>query len=204
MGKKLPLLLLYDANQPKLVTVHYDTVVSPHCEGIIPWAVEGLPKKYTKGMLEPSSSLLNHCDVKVAHVVCTIDQGVMPVRVINMTDENKILKRGMEIATLFTEVEVDSETVDFEKRSEEGITPSWSVNTIVVQFSLEKRGFKCAELHSIRELLHRHTSVFSTGDTDLGQTHLTMHQIDTGNAKPIKMAPCRIPLQLQQEAAYNI
>lgn len=41
----------------------------------------------------------------------------MQVRVINMTDENQILKRGMEIATLFTEVEVDSETVDFEKRS---------------------------------------------------------------------------------------
>lgn len=60
-----------------------------------------------------------------------------------------------------------------------------------------KVGFKPGELPSICELLHRHTSVFSSVDTDLGRTRLTMDQLDTSNTKPIKMALLRIPLQLK-------
>ena len=33
---------------------------------------------------------------------------------------------------------------------------------------------------------------------------LTPHEIDTGDAKPIKMHPRRVPLHLQQEVADNL
>lgn len=46
--------------------------------------------------------------------------------------------------------------------------------------------------------------MFSTGDTDLGRTKLTLHQIDTGDAKPVKLPPRRVPLHLQKEVADHI
>ena len=70
-------------------------------------------------MLEPSSYLPNHCDVLVALLMSTDDQGFMPMHVINVTDEDQNLKWGMNIGTLFNQVEVDSEVVDYEKQSEE-------------------------------------------------------------------------------------
>lgn len=73
----------------------------------------------------------------------------MQVRVINRTDENQILKRGMEIATLFTEVEVDSETVDFEKRSKR-TSPLTGLETPLWRNLVWKREVLNA-LHSIRE-----------------------------------------------------
>lgn len=57
-------------------------------------------------MLEPSSSLSNHCNVLVARVVCQVDQGVVPIRVINVTDEELILREGMKVGTLYTDIEV--------------------------------------------------------------------------------------------------
>lgn len=42
-------------------------------------------------------------------------------------------------------------------------------------------------------------SVFSRDDNDLGRTHLTFYEIDTGQTPPIKMAPRRVPLHLQKE-----
>lgn len=47
-------------------------------------------------------------------------------------------------------------------------------------------------------------SVFSGDETDLGKTHLTFHETDTGQAAPIKMEPRHIPLHLQQEVTDQI
>ncbi|CAC5421922.1 unnamed protein product [Mytilus coruscus] len=40
---------------------------------------------------------------------------------------------------------------------------------------------------------------FSAHETDLGLTHLTEHSIDTGDARPIKQAPRRVPLAFAEE-----
>lgn len=47
-------------------------------------------------------------------------------------------------------------------------------------------------------------SVFSTGDHDLGRTHLTLHQNNTGDAKPFKLPPCLVPLHLQKEVHDHV
>ena len=46
--------------------------------------------------------------------------------------------------------------------------------------------------------------MFSRGETDLGRTPLILHEIDTGDAKPVKKHPRRIPLHLQQEVTENL
>lgn len=64
--------------------------------------------------------------------------------------------------------------------------------------------FGVGDKEAVKQLLHRNLSVFSRGETDLGRTHLTMHGIDTGDAKPVKLPPRRIPLHLQQEVTDNL
>ena len=44
------------------------------------------------------------------------------------------------------------------------------------------------------DIFCKHESTFSKDETDIGLTHLAVHNIDTGDAKPIKMAPRRVPL----------
>ena len=42
--------------------------------------------------------------------------------------------------------------------------------------------------------------VFSAGPDDLGCTNLVKHHIDTGQARPIRQPPRRLPLTKRQEA----
>lgn len=51
----------------------------------------------------------------------------------------------------------------------------------------------------LRDMLCRYADVFSRGDTDLGRTNLVEHYIDTGDSRPIKHAPRRIPPARRQE-----
>ncbi|KAJ8352135.1 hypothetical protein SKAU_G00236110 [Synaphobranchus kaupii] len=43
------------------------------------------------------------------------------------------------------------------------------------------------------DVLYEHRAAFATSPTDLGQTHLLEHHIDTGAARPIRQRPRRIP-----------
>ena len=51
----------------------------------------------------------------------------------------------------------------------------------------------------IAGLLHDFQCVFSKDENDLGYTHLVEHEIDTGDAKPVKVPPRRMPLAFAGE-----
>lgn len=111
LGKKLSLVFCEDAVRPKQVTVHSDTVIAPRSEVIILGAVEGLVTN-TAGMLEPSVHVPLQNSVLVARVLCKVEQGVLPVRVINVSEDTLTLRRGMKIGTLLTDVTVSQDSVE--------------------------------------------------------------------------------------------
>ena len=55
------------------------------------------------------------------------------------------------------------------------------------------------EKAAIRALLIRFQHMFSKDDNDLGRTHLIEHEIDTGDTKPVKLPPRRMPLAFAGE-----
>ena len=68
--------------------------------------------------------------------------------------------------------------------------------------ALLEKSKKCLDPHQarrLRETLCNYADVFSRGDLDLGCTDLVRHTIDTGDARPIKHAPRRIPPARRQE-----
>lgn len=48
------------------------------------------------------TSLSDHCSVLLARVVCQLEQDVVLVRVISVTDEQLILKGVLKVRTLYT------------------------------------------------------------------------------------------------------
>lgn len=203
MGKKNSVQLQTDFLAPSMPgVVCGDTSIPPRSEVIILGSVEGAPPGKIVGMLEPGSSLSRYCDVLVARVVCAVTAGVMPVRVINVTKEAHTLRDGMKIGVLSTNVEVGEGAEEVDEGCDGKIL--WSANALISHFGLDSRGFNVEQMQAIRQVLERYNQLFSTGDTDLGRMHLICHQIDTGAAKPIKMAPRRVPLHLQQEVTDHI
>ncbi len=60
------------------------------------------------------------------------------------------------------------------------------------------------EKQAVLELLCELQETFSKDDTDLGLTSIAEHCIDTGDAKPIKQAPRRVPMALAGEETKAI
>ncbi len=56
------------------------------------------------------------------------------------------------------------------------------------------------ETEIVAHFLTSYSDIFSRSDTDIGKTHLTEHCIETGDVKPVKIPPQRIPLAFAGEA----
>lgn len=94
MGKLFPLIVPGDLDKPQGVTVSVDTVIPPRSEAIIAGRVEHAIGPGQEGMLEPAESVSNHCNVMVARVVCKVEQGTLPVRVLNVTNDAHLEARS--------------------------------------------------------------------------------------------------------------
>ncbi|CAC5406436.1 unnamed protein product [Mytilus coruscus] len=76
-----------------------------------------------------------------------------------------------------------------------GVVPPHLINL----FTEASEGRSEKEQEAIANLLHKYATAFSAHETDLGLTYLTEHSIDTGDARPIKQAPRRVPLAFAEE-----
>ena len=205
MGKCLPLIVPADLGKPHVVTVPVDTVIPPRSETIIEGRVGGVMAPGREGMFEPADSVSEHCNVMVARVVCKVEQGSLPVRVINVTDDALTLKGGVKVGTLHTDIEVGKKAEHLGMTDTgEGSPVSWSTDSLLDHLGLTQKGFEAPELSIVRDLLYNNLEAFSTGDNDLGRTQYTMHQIDTGEERPVKLPPRRVPLHLQHEVSEQV
>ncbi|XP_053400696.1 uncharacterized protein LOC128557386 [Mercenaria mercenaria] len=71
-------------------------------------------------------------------------------------------------------------------------------------FSKTVQGRSEKEKQVIAGLFVKYSSTFSTDEWDIGLTSLIEHSIDTGDAKPIKQRPRRVPLAFDNEEKHAI
>ena len=64
--------------------------------------------------------------------------------------------------------------------------------------------YSVAEKRKLFEVLLEFQDIFSKDELDLGLTNLAVHEIDTGDARPIKQPPRRPPMALVQEEKAEI
>lgn len=205
MGKLFPLIVPADLNKPQTVIVPEDTVIPPRSEVIIPGQVDISFAPNCEGMLEPLDTVSTQWDVMIARVVCKVESGRLPIRVINVSKDSLTLRKGMRVGLLHTDIEVGDKAEDVGVEGEDVKDGHlWTVDELITHFGFHQKGLAPGELKSIHDLLQKNMSVFSTGEGDLGRTHLTMHQIDTGDAKPVKLPPRRVPIHLQHEVSEHL
>lgn len=62
------------------------------------------------------------------------------------------------------------------------------------------QGLDDRQQRQLKQLLLDFKDSFAWGEDEVGQTHLVQHEIDTGDARPIKIRPRRIPLARREAA----
>jgi len=82
--------------------------------------------------------------------------------------------------------------------AEDGLEVSQHLQELFYE-TVERSNLSIAYQQYLAEVLRRNSSAFATGPMDIGFCDVAQHDIDTGNAKPIKQPPRRPPLAARQE-----
>lgn len=198
------------------VALRESTELPANSEKIIEGLVVG-PGDFVSryGVLEPTEMKDDFENIMIARSLCNAcrsDIGI-PVRVMNTSQEVLTLQSGMTLGYLHG---VDaSEVFDASVESRSGC--SFNVNNvrgtdscdnqdpvslpseILELFSNASEMLSAEQQQMLLELLHKHESVFAKSPTDLGRTSLIQHEIDTGDARPIRQAVRRPPKAFEHE-----
>ena len=164
-------------------------------------------------MFEPSEEFMADHSLLVAPAVLnTAKRVTVPLRVMNPYERSLTLYQDAVMGTaeefdgLVTEVNEPEFAVrnvtgcpesrgDQSVSSQDGVLPYHLQNlydrSIISLTETEKQKF--------RELLLEYQGIFSKDEWDLGQTNLAEHEIDTGNNRPVKQPPRRVPIALAEE-----
>ena len=173
----------------------------PHSESLVPVKIEGLQSTKDKwGILEPSGDgLYGIAGVMAGRTLVDLEQPMVPVRVLNLSEKEQRIKSGVAVAVCASVQSVLSKDVggradckqalpdhlkDLYHRSIDGLDP-------------ERQAQVCS-------LLCEFSDVFSKGPQDLGRTDVIQHHINTQDAAPIHQPPRRLPLAKQHEATKVI
>ena len=150
----------------------------------------------TKRDLQQSGLLVARCLVKPKE--CKV-----PIRVINVSDQElKIYKDTSaaiaEIEPNVSEVQTKNDTniePDVDTSFTNYMKPLWDSCT---------KNLSKEQQELVRDLLQKHIKVFAKSKTDLGKTNIVSHKINTGDARPIKQQPRRIPLHKKEAAREEV
>lgn len=149
-------------------------------------------------MTEPSEQFSNCCNLLMASSVIDVSGDGVPVRLMNLTDQDIKLHKNTLVAKCVEVNDVKSETVS------NGVCMSQSNESIGFPKHLEKLfEDSCVNLNSdqrekVRQILNENQNIFSRNSSDIGRTSLVTHKIDTQGANPIKQRPRRVPFAKQE------
>ena len=168
-------------------------LVPPKSEAIVPGVLDGEVDSSSQGWgeINPSEKPGLSKDILVARTVVDMCKPIVAVRVLNLSDDDQIVREGTDIAS--REV-INNVTVV--KKSEPGTHEVGTELPGLVKELYERSsgGLDDSQKKQLYSLLVEFRDVFSNGSGDIGRTSLTSHKIDTGDQKPIKEPPRRPPL----------
>ena len=186
-------------NSIRVITTETQTV-PPRSEMIIMGHLQE-PPHFTTGLLRPTERDLEQGLFLVAKVVThTVDD--IPIRVINLDDSPRVLHQG-QVAAL-CEVAPEVISLDDSKPKEE-IDNSQLPEYLEQLFADSSEELEDdTQLDAVRSLLSKYSYAFASGKEDLGRTNIVKHKILTGDARPIKEPPRRLPLVKREALSQEI
>ena len=173
--------------------------VPPSCEMEI-MAVSSATADGGSWLLEPITT--TRLPIQAARALVTPANGRVPVRIVNVRTEAMTVFKGTKLACL--ETFNSSQVCSIEETSN---LPQAKMNNVSVEKQQLLWQMVCdaegdlteAEADDLYNCLLCYADVFAGDSTDLGRTNITQHRIDTGDAKPIRQTPRRIPIARRHE-----
>ncbi|CAG2219653.1 unnamed protein product [Mytilus edulis] len=182
--------------------------IPPNTEVIISGIVEGDSSSIMNAIVEPIPS--KHTDtLLVAKALVDPSCGQVPIRMVNLSKYEQIMQPFTHVATCEL---IDTGSVFNEPRSEKlrRLSSSSCDEVNELPSLLQDLKLRSSELlnegqiDQLESLLKRHIQTFSKNKDDLGRATAIKHKIDTGNAKPVKQPPRRLPLTKRDEVDKEI
>jgi hypothetical protein len=119
----------------------------------------------------------------------------LPIRILNTSTEAARLPAGTVVSDLQSVSLVDENVANVENQNEETTVKSLDEPTNFIESMM--RGVHPSvpetEAKALEQLLIEYSDVFSRSDRDLGLTDIVTHNIDTGDARPIRQQLRRFP-----------
>ena len=127
--------------------------------------------------------------------------GIVTLKLLNMHDLPLKLTKGTQVGQCeeVTEQVFDIRLLESAKNGQKQLQPHLKqLLERSAEFLVEN------EADEVRKLLLKYQHVFSAGPDDLGRTQIVTHKIDTGDARPVRIPPRRVPLAKQADAAQCV
>ena len=156
------------------------------------------------GVLEPQTTVAAQ-DWLVPRAVATVDgDRTMPLKILNVSSEEVTVPKETDLGTLYT---VDNsnaggsvyEVLDGVDASQVHPKSIEDPKDVIGRLNIDGADLSEAGKDRLKKLVTEYIDVFSRNDSDIGRTSIMKHHIETGNAKPIKQRPRRVPLKLRSE-----
>ena len=175
------------------VVVKEDTVLLPEAETVVPAVMDGNTSRSLVGVVEPAEDIGDK-GILIARTLVNIRSKLTFARVANLQKYEQKLEKGTVIGVC--------EAVKVVRKCEGNkptVRPSTLPDALDDLFKKACKNLDTHEVRKVKSLLIDFQDVFSLSDADYGRTKITQHRIETGEHRPIKQPPRRVPLAKQGE-----
>ncbi|KAK6024067.1 hypothetical protein OSTOST_10129 [Ostertagia ostertagi] len=149
-----------------------------------------------------SEAILNTEDDRIPDGLCQINaEGIAKVAVVNTTEEPIVMQKGEKVGkwedVYWDKVRLEDTTTDLLCNQSEPMSENERLKTI---FSLLVRNRDGRTLSlKMQQIVEEKNQVFAVEDSELTQTTLVAHDIDTGDTKPIRQKTRPVPIGTRDE-----
>lgn len=171
------------------VTAHEEETLPPNSETML-LVANPLLNIHENVIVEQGRAAELPVGVFVGRTICEGSRDLLPIRLCNTTSSPVTINRRAELA------EVEGVIIDEVGASSLGgeVPDSWS------DFDIADENLSVSQKDALVQLLHKYNHIFSKSQSDMGRTNMATHSIDTGNSRPIRVPPRRLPIPKMEEA----
>jgi hypothetical protein len=166
-------------------------------EQIVLAELEGDPEGYRTGII--ISDMTKQTPIMTAKTLVEAGRPI-PIRAVNLSDNRVTLQKGLQIGRYHPVLRVIRCEEDPPEPSK-GKAKETSVEELFLE------GWKHLtdeQIKNAKAFIRTESDAFATADDPTGRTNIVQHRINTGNIKPIRQPPRRLPPAKHQEVTQMV
>ena len=170
--------------------------------------IKGKIMKHKAGMqvgaVEACGQFTQKHGLLLGRTLVQANNSCVPVRIMNPTNETKVLHKDTVVGLIHPVLDVQQVEIP-DKQSQKDDLFDNQISSFLPDYLKDLYERSCFQLtpdqcKKVENLLRENSDIFSSSDEDIGRTNIVKHHIVTGNARPVKQPPRRLPVHQRSEA----